>query len=73
MDDAFVDFHRNENGEALHRAATSAATAFTVTITADMGQIAVPRGYKHALASPQAEYWQIAIDKELSGLLALDT
>ena len=29
--------------------------------------------FKHALNSPQAEYWQIAIDKELSGLLALDT
>ena len=73
VDDAFVAFHRDKNGEALHRAATSAATALAVTITADMGDLNVPKGYKHALNSPQAEYWQIAIDKELSGLLALDT
>ena len=73
VDDAFVTFHRDETGEALHLAATSAATALSVTITADMGDINIPKGYKHALNSPQAEYWQIAINKELSGLLALDT
>ena len=31
------------------------------------------KGYKHARIYPQAEYWRTAIDKELSGLIALDT
>ena len=48
-------------------------TAFAVTITADMSDLHAPKGYKHALISPQAEYWRIAIDKELSGLIAFDT
>ena len=37
-----------------------------------MGDLNVSKGYKQALISPQAEYWHIAIDKELSGLIALD-
>ena len=72
INDAFSNFHRDEAGESLHGAATSAATAFAVTITADMGGLPVPKGYKHALISPQAEYWRIAIDKELPGLIAFD-
>ena len=48
IDDAFSAFHRDEVGESLHWAATSATTAFTVTITADMGDLNVPKGYKHA-------------------------
>ncbi len=73
IDDAFSAFHRDEVGESLHWAATSATTAFTVTITADMGDLNVPKGYNHALVSPQAGNWRIAIDKELLGLIALDT
>ena len=38
-----------------------------------MGDLHVPKDYKHALISPQAEYWRIAINKELSGLIAFDT
>ena len=37
-----------------------------------MDGLPVPKGYKHALISPQAEYWRIAIDKELPGLIAFD-
>jgi hypothetical protein len=73
IDDAFSNFHRDEAGESLRGAATSAATAFAVTITADMGDLHMTKGYKHALISPQAEYWSIAIDKKLLGLIALDT
>ena len=57
----------------MHRAATTAATAFAVTITAEMSDLNVPTCYKHALISPQVEYWRIAIDKELSGLIAFHT
>ncbi len=73
IDHAFSTFYRDEAGKSLHGAATSAAIAFSVTITTDMGDLHVPKGYKHALISRQAEYWRIAIDKKLSGLIVLNT
>ncbi len=38
-----------------------------------MGDFHVPKGYKHAHISPQAECWRIAIAKEISGLIAVNT
>ena len=33
----------------------------------------MPKSYRQAMSSPQAEQWREAIKKELSGLVALDT
>ena len=44
-----------------------------VTITAEMGDVHIPKSFRRAMASPQAEYWKAAIAKELGGLLALHT
>ena len=48
-------------------------TAATVTITADLGELAIPKSYRRALTSPQADYWREAIAKELNGLISLHT
>ena len=53
-------------------AALAAATA-ALTITADMGELDVPKSYRQAMRSPQRDYWREAIAKELAGLLALET
>jgi hypothetical protein len=49
------------------------ASAFKVAITAEMGDIAIPRGWKQAMSSKLADYWREAISKELNGLVALNT
>lgn len=46
---------------------------YIVTSTSDMGDIDIPRGYRQALASPEAAHWQSAIDRELDGLMANNT
>jgi hypothetical protein len=54
-------------------AAALAATAATLTITADLGELDVPKSFRQAMRSPQRDYWREAIAKELAGLLALET
>ena len=54
-------------------AAALAAAAAALTITADMGELDVPKSYRQAMRSPQRDYWREAIAKELAGLLALET
>ena len=49
------------------------ADAATVTITAEMGDLRIPKSFRHAINSPQREYWKAAIAKELAGLLELRT
>ena len=51
----------------------AALAAGTITITADLGQLQVPKSYRHAMISPQSDYWRAAIAKELAGLLAINT
>ena len=50
-----------------------AAGASNLTITADLGNLEVPKSYRHALRSPQSDYWRAAIAKELAGLITLNT
>ena len=59
--------------DALVAASAAAAYCYAVTITADMGALRVPKTYKQALSSPQADYWREAIAKELAGLTSLRT
>jgi hypothetical protein len=54
-------------------AAVFAATSATLTITADLGELDVPKSFRQAMRSPQRDYWREAIAKELAGLLALET
>ena len=42
-------------------------------IVRDHYSLRVPKSYRQAMSSPQAEQWREAINKELSGLVALDT
>ena len=58
---------------SFSNAAVAAADAFAVTITSDMGELSVPKSYRHAMRSAQADYWREAIAKELGGLVALHT
>ena len=55
------------------RSTAFACNAFAVTITADMGNLRVPKTFRQAMRSPQSEYWKAAIAKELGGLLAMHT
>jgi hypothetical protein len=41
--------------------------------TADLGDVPIPKGYRQALSSPHAAYWEAAINKELAGIVALKT
>ena len=54
-------------------AAVLSAMTAALTITADMGELDVPKSYRQAMRSPQRDYWREAIAKELAGLLALET
>jgi hypothetical protein len=38
-----------------------------------MGNVPIPKSYRAAVDGLHAEYWRAAIEKELSGLLALQT
>ena len=49
------------------------ASSSQIVITADMGDLTVPRGYRQAMSSTNASYWRDAIAKELGGLVALHT
>ena len=57
----------------LIQAAALAASVGALTITADMGELQVPKSFRHAMRSPQSDYWRAAIAAELGGLLALQT
>src|SRR6056297_2065374 len=52
---------------------TAAAHAHAVTITSDFGDVRVPKTYAQALSSTHAAYWREAINKELAGLMKLNT
>ena len=74
IDAAFIAY--NDTNDASIMIASSSAMALaagSVTITADMGSIDIPKGYRSALASPHASYWREAIALELAGLIALRT
>ena len=74
IDAAFIAYHDHNDASILTASSTAMALAArSVTITADMGSIEVPKGYRSALASPQASYWRDAIAKELAGLVGLHT
>jgi hypothetical protein len=47
-------------------AAALAATSATLTITADLGELDVPKSFRQAMRSPQRDYWREAIAKELA-------
>ena len=73
IDAAFGAYDPIGNEFSLIAAARIACTAYAVTLTADQGALRVPKSYRQAMSSPQAEQWREAINKELSGLVALDT
>lgn len=47
--------------------------ALVVATTSDLGQVLIPRGYKHAKSLPQWPYWRDAINKEYKGLMDINT
>ena len=49
------------------------AAAPTVTITAELGDVRIPKSYRQAMNSQHCSQWKEAIAKELGGLLALRT
>jgi hypothetical protein len=51
----------------------AAVHAHAVTIASDFGDVRVPKTFHQALASPHADCWREAINKELAGLIALKT
>ena len=76
VDDAFANYSRHvacDEPTALIAAAFAAGHAATITLTKDMGDLAVPKGYRQARTSPQSSYWREAITKEIRGLLQLGT
>ena len=87
MDEAFGGKPLDSQPDSwLVDAAALAATAATLTITADLGELDsltitadlgeldVPKmSFRQAMRSPQRDYWREAIAKELAGLLALET
>ena len=73
VDAAFDTYDPIGNEFSLIAAARIACTAYAVTLTADQGALRVPKSYRQAMSSPQVEQWREAINKELSGLIALNT
>ena len=76
IDKAFYSYTRardSGDADALVAAASAATFCYSVTITADFGDLIVPKSYRHAMRSPQVSYWKEAIAKELAGLTALNT
>lgn len=47
--------------------------AYVVTVTNELGQVQIPKGFQHSLRTPEAAYWREAILKEYKGLLAIGT
>ena len=41
--------------------------------TTDLGDVAIPRGYRQAVDSQHSQYWLDAINRELKGIIALNT
>ena len=72
VDSAFTNFDRGD-GQAIVAAALQAGYLMNVTITKDMGDLAVPKSYREAMASRQSAYWRDAIANELAGLVGLKT
>lgn len=49
------------------------AKAYVVTVTNELGQVQIPKGYHHSLRMREGPYWREAILKEYRGLLAIGT
>lgn len=62
----------NDEGSILHPVALAAALN-SIAITADLGNIPIPKGYRQAITSEHSAYWTDAINKELGGLLSRGT
>ena len=73
VDAAFDAYDPIGNEFSLIAAARIACTAYAVTLIADQRALRVPKSYRQAMSSPQAEQGREAINKELSGLVALNT
>ena len=70
MSDTFAFYGISD--EPLLIAALAASTV--VQSTADMGAVSIPKSYRQAVTSPtHADYWIEAINKELTGLIKLNT
>jgi hypothetical protein len=65
-------YHAGRTGDWLVASAMSARSP-QVVITADMGDLTIPSGFRRAIDGPQADRWKEAIAKELGGLIALGT
>ena len=52
---------------------TASSMAYLVRHTAELGDVTVPKSYRHALASPHVEQWREAMAKEIKGLLERGT
>ena len=72
IDAAFACFDVS-NEHSLVDSVIAAGQVYSVTITAELGEITVPKTYRQAINGPHASYWREAIDKEIGGLLALQT
>ena len=72
VDSAF-DALPASHSDYLIGAAAKAAVIYSVTITPDVMDVRVPKGYKGATTGPHAVYWIAAINLELEGLIANDT
>ena len=58
IDAAFDTYDPIGNEFSLIAAARIACTAYAVTLTADQGALRVPKSYRQAMSSPQAEPWR---------------
>ena len=72
IDRAFTE-HDAANDDFLLRAIASASAFSSVTITADLGNIPIPKGYRQAVSCFHSAYWVDAINRELSGLISRGT
>ena len=72
VDNAFLDLmpHLDVLDAATHANSHAAAAS---SLTTDMGEITIPKGYRAALTSPHASYWRDAIARELRGLMENET
>ena len=73
LDRPFCYVNNTEDITGLFDGSRSHTTAYSVTHTAELGDVPVPRGYAQAMKSEHASYWREAVAKEIQGLLANDT
>ena len=73
IDGAFGKPLDDGDEDSILNSVTIAAAFSAVTITADLGNIPIPKGYRQATSCEHAAYWIDAINKELGGLLSRGT